>query len=222
MRLLLVEDDELISRSLEQALTRLGNSVEVFDSCCGARTAVQGASFDLVVLDLGLPDGDGLSLLEGLRRQGDMTPVLVLTARDGLDDRVRGLDLGADDYLAKPFQLAELEARVRALLRRSQQRSDNCLSLGRLRFDPATGSTWLDDELLDLPHRERLLLESLLLHAGNIAPREILENRLFGFGEVGTNALEVYISRLRKRLKQSGLHIRTFRGLGYRLEEDGE
>ncbi|ALM51452.1 response regulator [Halomonas huangheensis] len=222
MRLLLVEDDALISRSLEQALTRLGNSVDVFDSCRGAHAALQGTAFDLVVLDLGLPDGDGLSLLEGLRRQGDMTPVLVLTARDGLDDRVRGLDLGADDYLAKPFQLAELEARVRALLRRSQQRSDNCLSLGCLRFDPATGSTWLDDDLLDLPHRERLLLESLLLHTGNIAPREILENRLFGFGEVGTNALEVYISRLRKRLKQSGLHIRTFRGLGYRLEEDGE
>lgn len=222
MRLLLVEDDELISRSLGQALTRLGNSVEVFASCRDARAALQGAPFDLVVLDLGLPDGDGLSLLEEIRRRGDSTPVLILTARDGLDDRVRGLDLGADDYLAKPFQLAELEARVRALLRRSQQRTDNCLSLGPLRFDPATGTSWLDDAPLDLPHRERLLLESLLLHAGNIAPREILENRLFGFGEVGTNALEVYVSRLRKRLKQSGLHIRTFRGLGYRLEEDGQ
>lgn len=220
MRLLVVEDDPLIARSVARALTPLGNTVEVFATRREAQAALRHHPFDLLLLDLGLPDGDGLVLLEELRARGDTTPVLILTARDGLDDRVRGLDLGADDYLAKPFQLAELEARVRALLRRSQRRVDNRLTLGRLQFDAVSGATMLDGEPLDLPHRERLLIESLLSSAGSIAPRETLESRLFGFGEVGSNALEVYVSRLRKRLKGSGLSIRTFRGLGYRLEED--
>lgn len=220
MRLLVVEDDSLISRSLTQALTSLGNTVETFSTYRTAREAIHQGAFDLLLLDLGLPDGDGLGLLEEMRERGDSTPVLILTARDNLDDRVRGLDLGADDYLAKPFQLAELEARVRALLRRSQQRTENLLRLGPLMFDPATGAASLDGCALSLPHRERLLVESLLLHAGNIVPRETLESRLFGFGEVGSNALEVYVSRVRKRLKGSGLRIRTFRGLGYRLEEE--
>ncbi|MCK2184667.1 response regulator [Halomonas getboli] len=220
MRLLVIEDDPLIARSLEHALAPLGNTIDVFATCAEARAALRHDRFDLILLDLGLPDGDGLELLAELRGRGDTTPVLILTARDAIDDRVSGLDLGADDYLAKPFSLAELEARVRALLRRSQQRSDNRLRLGRLAFDPETGSASLDEAPLELPRRELLLLEGLLLHAGSITPREILERRLFGFDEVGTNALEVYVSRLRKRLKDSGLRIRTFRGLGYRLEDD--
>ncbi|WP_280562851.1 MULTISPECIES: response regulator [unclassified Chromohalobacter] len=220
MRLLVIEDDPLIARSLEQALTPLGNTVDVFTHHAQAREALQGGHFDLVLLDLGLPDGNGLTLLAELRQRGDTTPVLILTARDGIDDRVEGLDLGADDYLAKPFSLAELEARVRALLRRSQQRADNRLMFGPLAFDAASGVATLDERVLDLPRRELLLLEGLLLHAGSITPREALENRLFGYGDVGPNALEVYISRLRKRLKDSGLRIRTFRGLGYRLEEE--
>ncbi|MBW6390599.1 response regulator [Billgrantia antri] len=222
MRLLVVEDDPLIARSLHQALTPLGNTVEGFARHAEASAALRHDRFDLILLDLGLPDGDGLTLLGELRERGDTTPVLILTARDGIDDRVRGLDLGADDYLAKPFSLAELEARVRALLRRSQQRSDNRLRLGGLCFDPALGVATLHDAPLELPRRELCLLEDLLLHAGSITPREMLESRLFGFGEVGSNALEVYISRLRKRLKDSGLRIRTFRGLGYRLEEERE
>lgn len=220
MRLLVVEDDPLISRSLHQALTPLGNTVEAFAHQAEASAALRHDRFDLILLDLGLPDGDGLTLLGELRERGDTTPVLILTARDGIDDRVRGLDLGADDYLAKPFSIAELEARVRALLRRSQQRSDNRLTLGALCFDPASGAAFLHGQALELPRRELGLLEGLLLHAGSIAPREMLESRLFGFGEVGSNALEVYISRLRKRLQGSGLRIRTFRGLGYRLEEE--
>lgn len=220
MRLLVVEDDALISRSLVEALTPLGNTVEVFACCSDARAALRQGGVDLMLLDIGLPDGDGLSLLAELRDAGDRTPVIILTARDALDDRVRGLDLGAYDYLAKPFELAELEARVRALLRRSQQRADNRLGLGPLSFDPASGAASLFGEPMALPHRELLLVESLLLHAGAIAPRETLEGRLFGFAEVGSNALEVYVSRLRKRLKGAGLRIRTFRGLGYRLEED--
>ncbi|WP_111412994.1 response regulator [Billgrantia lactosivorans] len=219
MRLLVVEDDPLIARSLEQALTPLGNTVEAFTRHADASAALRHDRFDLVLLDLGLPDGDGLALLGELRERGDTTPVLILTARDGIDDRVRGLDLGADDYLAKPFSLVELEARVRALLRRSQQRIDNRLRLGALCFDSVAGLAYLNDTALELPRRELALIEGLLLHAGNIAPREMLERRLFGFGEVGPNALEVYISRLRKRLQGSGLRIRTFRGLGYRLEE---
>ncbi|CBV41510.1 response regulator [Halomonas elongata] len=220
MRLLVVEDDLLIARSLDNALTPLGNIVEAFTHCAEAGAALRQGGFDLVLLDLGLPDGDGLTLLEAMRERGDTTPVLILTARDGVEDRVRGLDLGADDYLAKPFSIAELEARVRALLRRSQQRSDNQLRLGPLCFDLASGRVTLDETPLELPRRELLLLEGLLSQAGDIAPREMLEGRLFGFGEVGSNALEVYVSRLRKRLQGSGLRIRTFRGLGYRLEEE--
>lgn len=222
MRLLVIEDDSLIASSLERALSPLGNTVEVFTTYAEAHAALSHDRFDLVLLDLGLPDGDGLNLLAALRRRGDITPVLILTARDGVDDRISGLDLGADDYLAKPFSLAELEARVRALLRRSQHRCDNRLRFASLSLDPTTGTAALDDNPIELPRRELLLVEGLLLHAGSIAPRESLERRLFGFDDVGSNALEVYVSRLRKRLQGTGLQIRTFRGLGYRLEEVSE
>ena len=220
MRLLVVEDDPLIADSLNKALSPRGYTVEAFSLLMQAQAALAHNRFDLILLDLGLPDGNGLALLADLRRRGDATPVLVLTARGSLEDRIEGLDLGADDYLAKPFSLAELEARVRALLRRSQQRTDNHLNFGALSFDSASGSVTLGGQPLPLPRRELGLLEGLLLHAGQIAPREMLANRLFGFGEVGPNALEVYISRLRKRLQGSGLRIRTLRGLGYRLEEE--
>ncbi|MEC9482482.1 MAG: response regulator, partial [Halomonas sp.] len=138
MRLLIVEDDPLIARSLGKALGPLGNTVETFSRLAEARAALAHSRFDLIVLDLGLPDGNGLALLGELRERGDATPVLILTARDGVEERVRGLDLGADDYLAKPFSVAELEARVRALLRRSQQRTANRLQFGPLCFDPAS------------------------------------------------------------------------------------
>lgn len=220
MRLLVVEDDTLIADSLTRSLGPLGNTVEVFSRLSEARAALANGQFDLVVLDLGLPDGNGLSLLADLRRRGNATPVLILTARDGVAERVEGLDLGADDYLTKPFSLPELQARVRALLRRSQQRTDNRLRFGPLCLDPASGNASLNGERLDLPPRELSLLEGLLLHAGRIAPREQLLDRVFGFGDAGPNALEVYISRLRKRLRGSGVAIRTLRGLGYRLEDD--
>ena len=222
MRLLVVEDDPLIARSLDQGLSPLGNTVDIFTSLGEARAALAQASFDMVILDLGLPDGNGLSLLAEVRGRGDATPVLILTASDGVEDRVQGLDLGADDYLSKPFSLAELQARVRALLRRSQMRTDNRLYFGPLCFDPESGTATLHGELLDLPRRELGLLEALLLNSGRIAPREQLLDRLFGYGDAGPNALEVYVSRLRKRLQGSGLHIRTLRGLGYRLEDTPE
>lgn len=222
MRLLIIEDDPLIADSLNQGLAPLGNTVEVFTSLKEARAALALSQFDLVVLDLGLPDGNGLSLLAEIRERRDTTPIMILTARDGVEERVQGLDLGADDYLTKPFSLPELQARVRALLRRSQQRIDNHLRYGPLCFDPASGHATLFGEHLDLPPRELGLIEGLLLYAGRIAPREHLINRLFGFGEAGPNALEVYVSRLRKRLQGSGVRIRTLRGLGYRLEDDPE
>lgn len=220
MRLLIVEDDPLIADSLIQGLAPLGNTVEVFTNLKEARSAMAFSQFDLLVLDLGLPDGSGLSLLSELRKKGDGTPVLILTARDGVAERVKGLDLGADDYLIKPCSLAEIQARVRALLRRSQQRTDNQLRFGPLCFNPVSGEVTLDGDRLDLPPRELGLMEGLLLHAGRIVPREQLIDRLFGFGDVGPNALDLYISRLRKRLLGTGVRIRTLRGLGYRLEDD--
>ena len=155
MRLIIVEDDPMIARSLDNALSPLGNSVDAFSRLKDARAALRHDRFDLLLLDLGLPDGNGLELLSELRERGDKTPVLILTARDGIEDRVKGLDLGADDYLAKPFSLAELEARVRALLRRSQQRSDNRLMLGPLCLDPMAGTATLDGVTLALPRRQR-------------------------------------------------------------------
>lgn len=218
MRLLVVEDDPLISRTLQRSLSALGFSIDAFDSLSPARDAARQGGFDLILLDLGLPDGQGMDLLAELRQRHDLTPVLIITARDGVDDRVRGLDLGADDYLAKPFSLVEMEARVRALLRRSQGRSDNSIRFGPLSMSTSGGMFTLRETTLDLPPRERRLLESLMLHAGKVVSREVIEGKVFGYGEVGSNALEVYISRLRKRLTGSEVKIRTLRGLGYRLE----
>ncbi|MDF3920414.1 response regulator transcription factor [Salinicola salarius] len=222
MHLLVIEDDPLLSRSLSQAMTRHGYTVDALSRVDDAIQALRQGRFDLVLLDLGLPDGSGLGVLEWLRAHADPTPVMILTARDALEDRVRGLDLGADDYLAKPFSISELEARVRALLRRSQQRLDNSVRFGGLKLDTRSASAWLNETSLDLPRREFSLLEALMLNAGRIVQREALENRLFGFEAVGANALDVYISRLRKRLAGSGLSIRTLRGLGYRLEETAD
>ncbi|WP_348761702.1 response regulator [uncultured Salinisphaera sp.] len=218
MRLLLIEDDALIAESVTASLTGAGHTVDALTSAAEAHGALARERFNLILLDLGLPDGDGLDVLAALRDSGDATPVLILTARDNVDDRVRGLDRGADDYLAKPFSLAELKARVRALGRRSQQRTDDRLVLGPLVFDAATATLTLHDEVLDLPRRELRLAENLLRHGQQIVARETLDAQLFGFDAVGSNALEVYISRLRKRLAGSGLAIRTLRGLGYRLE----
>lgn len=218
MRLLVIEDDALIADAVQQALTPQGYVIDIMNTATAARGALRQGGFDLVLLDLGLPDGEGLQLLAEQRSRGDLTPVMIITARDQLDDRVQGLNLGADDYLPKPFSLIELEARARALIRRSQQRPDNELNYGPLTLYTDSGNVILNGAPLDLPQRELRLLESLLIQAGSIVPREVLESRVFGYSEVGSNALEVYISRLRKRLNGSELQIRTLRGLGYRLE----
>ncbi|TCK16455.1 response regulator transcription factor [Marinobacterium mangrovicola] len=221
MHLLLIEDDELLADSIGASLRQQGHVVDHFARCSDAVHTLSLVNYDLVLLDLGLPDGDGSQVVKLMRQRQDATPVLMLTARDSLDDRVRGLDIGADDYLTKPFSLIELEARVRALLRRSQQRLHPVLTLGRLSLDVDSAMAFVGGDHLELPRRELNLLEGLLLNAGKIVQREALEQRLFGFEAVGANALDVYVSRLRKRLQDSGVEIRTVRGLGYRLEEAG-
>jgi two-component system OmpR family response regulator len=177
-------------------------------------------NYDLVILDIGLPKLDGYEVLRRLRRRGSKTPVLFLTARDGLDDRVRGLDLGGDDYLAKPFDLPELEARVRALIRRGQSGGGSLLVHGALTLDTAGRRAMLNGERLELSARELGVLEVLMLRSGRVVNKDQLAQQLYGWDEeVGANAIEVYVHRLRRKLEPAGVAIRTIRGLGYLLEK---
>jgi two-component system OmpR family response regulator len=176
--------------------------------------------YDLIVLDLGLPKLDGFEVLRRLRHRGSKAPVLILTARDTLDDRVKGLDLGADDYLTKPFDLPELEARVRALIRRGQSGGGSELVHGALKLDTAGRRATLNDVPLELSARELGVLEVLMLRSGRVVNKEQLAEQLYGWDEeVGVNAIEVYVHRLRKKLEPAGVTIRTIRGLGYLLEK---
>lgn len=218
-RILLSEDDSALARGLVSLLERNGYEVEAVAT--GEATLAHQASgaYEAIVLDLGLPDLSGFEVLRRVRGAGSRCPVLILTARSALGDRVRGLDLGADDYLLKPFDPPELLARLRALLRRAQGLASSAVVVGRLSFDRDSGTFRLDDENLDLPRRERSVLGQLIVRAGTIVPRERLESAVFGMGnEVGHNALEVYVGRLRRRLGRGGPQIRTVRGLGYMLE----
>jgi len=177
-------------------------------------------NYDLVILDLGLPKLDGFEVLRRLRRRGAKVPVLVLTARDALQDRVRGLDLGADDYLIKPFDLPELEARVRALIRRGQSGGGSLLTHGTLTLDTAGRCASLNGEPLELSARELGVLEVLMLRSGRVVSKEQLAEQLYGWDEeVGANAIEVYVHRLRRKIEPAGVMIRTIRGLGYLLEK---
>jgi two-component system response regulator TctD len=218
-RILLVEDDAALSRGLMALLTQSGYDIDAVSTGAAALSHHAVGTYAAIVLDLGLPDISGLDVLKQLRAGGSPCPVLVLTARSGLEDRVRGLDLGADDYLLKPFEAPELLARLRALLRRAQTDQSPSITVGRLTFERANGAFHLGDELLELPRRERAVLEQLVIRVGTIVLREKLADMVFGLDEdVGPNALEVYIGRLRKRLAAGGPHIRTVRGLGYMLE----
>jgi len=219
MRVLIVEDDAALARGLIEALRAAGLAV---DHVCDGAEAVELVGeepYSVVILDLGLPDIDGLKVLRMMRGRGVRTPVLILTARDSLNDRVCGLDQGADDYLAKPFEPAELAARVRALIRRGQGAPDPVLTVGALRLDRNSGDAYLDGQPLDLRRRELAVLEGLMVRAGKLTPKERLVSEVFGHEEpVGTNALEVYIARLRRKLEAGGVQIRTVRGLGYILD----
>lgn len=214
MRILLVEDDELLGAGVHDALTRARHAVEWVRKGTQALAALEGGEFDLVVLDLGLPGMDGIDVLRRARAGGSLTPVLVLSARDTLSQRVAGLDAGADDYLVKPFEVEELLARARALGRRQRGAATNVLEHGRLRLDPATFEVTCDERPVALQRREFMLLEKLLAHAGQVLSRAQLEASLYGWGgEVESNALDVHIHNLRRKLYPEV--IRTVRGLGY-------
>ena len=218
MRILLVEDDRVLADALSRALVQSAHAVDVVTTGEEADRALALGSYDLAILDIGLPGLSGLDVLKRLRARKATTPVLMLTAFDTLADRVRGLDLGADDYLAKPFDLPELEARVRALLRRSTQ-STPFLEHGLLRFDTVGRRVFYDKRPLDLSPRELAVLELLLMRAGRVVSKEHMVNHLYGWGdEVGDNAIEVNVYRLRKKLEPLGCEIRTVRGMGYLID----
>jgi len=220
MRLLVVEDDAVLAAALTRALGQAGYVVDLVDDGESANEALQGGTYDLVVLDLALPGLDGLAVLRRLRDRRSQVPVLILTARDTLDDRVAGLDLGADDYMTKPFDLPELEARVRALIRRGQYGAGASMSHGRLRFDPAARRLFYDDQPIEMSARELALTELLLARQGRVVSKEQIISQLFGFGEdVGSNAIEVYVHRVRRKLEPLGVEIRTVRGMGYLLDK---
>jgi len=222
MRILVVEDDSVLRDGLSRSLRNGGYAVEVADDGRLADQLLSVHSFDLVVLDLGLPGLDGLEVLRRLRRRASNIPVLILTARDSIVDRVNGLDVGADDYLVKPFELAELEARVRALMRRAQSVATARISHGALTLDTAARRAFVGEEALDLSAREVALLEALLLSAGRVVSKDQLADRLYGVSdEVGPNAIEVFVHRLRRKIEAAGVSIRTIRGLGYLVEKPG-
>lgn len=219
MKILLVEDDPTLGEAVMLALRQAGFSVDWARDGVQAELALGGYAYDAMLLDLGLPRREGLEILRQARGRGAILPVIILTARDTVEDRVRGLDAGADDYVLKPFALDELLARLRALLRRSQGRADPQIRVGRLSFDSVRRQATVGDTPLALSAREIEVLEILLAHAGRVTAKEAIADRLAGWDEgVGENAVEVYIHRLRRKLHDSGVAIRTLRGLGYLLE----
>lgn len=221
MRILVVEDDAAIANAVCEALKRAGHSVDHLADGRQALNALREHAFALVVLDLGLPGAEGGEILRTLRGDADSVPVLVITAREELDERVRALDLGADDYLVKPFALAEFEARVRALLRRRASQGVPMLQVGRLAIDLAGRRALLGQSSLDLTAREFGLLEALLLRRGRVTSREQLTETLCKWDEtLSDNGLDIAVYRLRRKLSGSGVQLRTARGLGYLLEEE--
>ncbi|WP_158885763.1 response regulator [Rhodanobacter sp. L36] len=220
MRILLAEDDLSIAEGLCASLRHGGHAVDHVASGHLADLALHDHDYDLLVLDLGLPDIEGSEVLRRLRSRGAGLPVLVVTARDGLSDRVRVLDLGADDYLIKPFALSEFEARVRALLRRVSSKGVPEMLLGRLRLDLPGHRAWIDHTPLELTAREFGLLEALVLRADRVTSRAQLVEALCDWDqELTDNGLDIAIHRLRRKLRDSGTTVRTIRGLGYLLEE---
>ncbi|MBC9208765.1 response regulator transcription factor [Roseomonas aerophila] len=221
MRLLLTEDDPRLATLLAQGLTRAGWAVDVVEGVEDALAALHAVQYQALVLDLGLPDGDGMEVLQQLRQTDPFLPVLILTARGRLSDRVRGLNTGADDYLIKPFAMEELVARLAAALRRSGAPALATLRHGQVELEPAARTFSVAGAVQPLPRREMMVLEMLLRARHRFVAKDALEEALGSFdNEVGRNVVEVYVSRLRRRLAGSGTAIRTERGLGYRLVEE--
>jgi two-component system OmpR family response regulator len=220
MRILLAEDDQFLANGLSMALSNTGYAVDRVVSGTEADLALGVTKYDLLILDLGLPQLDGLEVLKRLRVKGLSLPVLILTARDGLEDRVLGLDLGANDYLTKPFQLPELEARIRALLRGGHWANKTEIVCGPIRFDTVGRSCVVDGQPLELSARELAVLEILLQNVGRVISKAQITERLSSLeAEVTFNAIEIVMHRLRKKLDHSGFTIRTLRGLGYLIEK---
>lgn len=218
MRILLVEDNEDLGEAIEKRLRSAGHSVEWVKDGADVVATAEADQFDAVALDLMLPNRDGIGLIAELRKRRFNAPILVITARSEIDDKVGLLDLGADDYLVKPFDLRELEARLRALLRRSGGQASSAIEVGNLVLDLAALNAAIDGKALELGRREFRLLEILVSHVGKVVPKERLMNQLFNFDEsVSINALELHISRLRKKLDGADVEIGTVRGVGYLL-----
>ena len=220
MRMLIVEDDAPLALVLRDGLTPIGLAVDVAPDVATAQDFLAAAEFDILILDLGLPDGDGLTLLRALRRRGAAMPVLILTARDAPGEKVTGLDAGADDYLAKPFHMPELVSRARALLRRPGRELLLHLGQGNLRLDPASRQVSVGDRVVSLSHRETTLLELFLRAHDRVLTREQIEAGLYDFATtIGSNAVDVLVYRLRHKLGDLGAtaNVHTLRGVGYML-----
>lgn len=219
MRLLLIEDDELLGDAVKTGLTQFGYVVDWLKDGESARLALKTESFELVILDLSLPKLPGLSLLKSIRQAGNKTPVIILTARESVEDRIEGLDAGADDYMFKPFDLNELSARIRALIRRSQGRADMLIKYKNITMDPSAHTVLLNHEEVNISRREFSLLQKLLENTGHALSREQLMQSMYGWDDdLDSNVLEVHIHNLRKKLQAD--FIRTIRGIGYIAEKD--
>jgi len=219
MRILLVEDDELLGSGLQKGLKQGAHTVDWLKDGQTAEEVLMREEFDVIILDVGLPRRSGLQVLRKARSEGITTPVLLLTARDAVEDRVAGLDAGADDYLTKPFDLEELSARIRALHRRFTKRTTPLLKYKHLTLDPAAHTVTMDGEIMNVPRREFALLLKLLENQGQVLSRDQLVQSLYGWGvEIDSNTLEVHIHNIRKKLKAD--FIRTIRGVGYMAEKE--
>ncbi|SNS27108.1 response regulator [Sphingopyxis indica] len=219
MRILVVEDDRSLARGMSASMTGAGFALDYVSTGEEAIGVLRSEPYNLVILDLGLPDMDGLEVLSRLRRNEIQTPILILTARDAISDRIEGLDRGADDYLAKPFHPRELESRARALIRRGLGTPDPVLRAGALSLDRSTRTVQINCSTIELRRRELAVLETLMGRLGKVVTRECLTSEVFNFSDaVAPNALDVYVGRLRRKLMPDGPTIRTVRGLGYMLE----
>lgn len=222
MRLLLVEDERRISEILTGALAKAGFAVDAVATAAGAREALASIAYDAAILDLGLPDADGLAVLAEVRAAGESVPILILTARDAVEDRVLGLDTGGDDYLVKPFATAELIARLKALLRRPGGALGIVLTAGNLSFDTIGRDAKINETAVPLSRRESAILEHLMRRLGRVVPKSVLEEKLYGLAEeIESNAVSVHVHHLRRKLIEHAatVEIHTVRGLGYLLSE---
>ncbi|HZX31056.1 MAG TPA: response regulator [Rhodocyclaceae bacterium] len=221
MRLLIVEDDTLVALGLKQSLGQAGYTVDLATSAEEAEAFLAAETFDMAVVDIGLPKADGFTLIRQLRAAGNCLPVLVLSARGSMEDTVSGLDVGADDYMTKPFRVPELVARIRALIRRSHAISNSRLTHRGLTLDTAKRIATLEEEPLDLTNREWAVLEALLMASPKVVSKDGLVQRLAGWDrDITPNAIEVHVSRLRSKLQPGAIEIRTVRGIGYRIDAE--